>query len=162
MSSEPSLFSHIATEMYDAGQIQEEIDAQRHGQSNLAASDLSEIERDVAFVAPRTPTEKKLAEIWAEFLGLEQVGIYNDFFALGGHSIIAVQILARGQEEFQVEIPMEAIFSGYFTVAETARVIEEYQIRQADPDEIAAILEELEGLSDEEVQALLVVEELEA
>ncbi len=156
MTSDPSHFNRIATELHDAEQIQQEIDAQkRRGRDDLAANGSPRSEPDSAFVEPRTPTEKKLADIWAQFLGLERVSIHDDFFALGGHSIMATQILARGRVVFQVDIPMSVVFSGDFTVAELARVIDEYQIRQADPDELIAMMKELEELSDEEVRALL-------
>ena len=48
-----------------------------------------------AFVAPRTPIEKTLAEVWAEVLDIEQVGIHDNFFELGGDSIRSIQVLAR-------------------------------------------------------------------
>jgi hypothetical protein len=49
------------------------------------------------FVAPRTTTEEKMAGIWADVLGLERVGVTEDFFAIGGDSILSIQILARGK-----------------------------------------------------------------
>ena len=150
MTSDSALYDDIATGMYDVDQIQTEINAQKR-EAESAHKPVSSGE----FVAPRTPTEQKLAAIWAEFLSLDQISIHDDFFALGGHSIMATQILARGREEFQVEIPLDVIFSGDFTVAEMAQIIDDYQIQQADPDEIAALMQELEGLSDEEVLALL-------
>lgn len=152
MASDSSLYDQIATGLGDIDQIQKEMAAQRAPQAPNASG----------FVAPRTPTEKKLAAIWAEFLGLAQVGVNDDFFALGGHSIMATQILARGSAEFQAEIPIEVIFSGDFTIAALAQVIEDYQIQHADPDEIAALMQELDGLSDEEVRALLAEAGLEA
>lgn len=152
MTSDSSLYDQIATGMGDIDQIQKEMAAQRVQPAPNAPG----------FVAPRTPTEKKLAAIWAEFLGLEPVGVNDDFFALGGHSIMATQILARGSAEFQAEIPIEVIFSGDFTIAALAQVIEDYQIQHADPDEIAALMQELDGLSDEEVRALLAEAGLEA
>jgi amino acid adenylation domain-containing protein len=47
------------------------------------------------FVAPRTRTEEKMAGIWSEALGLERVGVMDDFFSIGGDSILSIQILAR-------------------------------------------------------------------
>jgi amino acid adenylation domain-containing protein len=52
-------------------------------------------ELEKAFVAPRTPIEQALAEIWAEVLDIEQVGIHDNFFELGGDSIRSIQVLAR-------------------------------------------------------------------
>ena len=86
------------------------------------------------------------------------MGIYDDFFYLGGHSILATQILSRVYDVFHVEIPVRAMFSGTFNVAELAKLVEEYQIERAEPDEIAALLEELDTLSDDEIRELLASE----
>nr|APZ78834.1 nonribosomal peptide synthetase [Stigmatella aurantiaca Sg a15] len=61
-------------------------------------------------VAPRTPHEEILAGIWSAVLGRDQVGVEDDFFALGGHSLKATQVIARAREAFGVEIPVRAIF----------------------------------------------------
>lgn len=65
---------------------------------------------DTAYVAPRTPLEESLAELWATILGLEQVGINDDFFALGGHSLMAAQVIYRLQETLNLEIPISRLF----------------------------------------------------
>jgi amino acid adenylation domain-containing protein len=63
-----------------------------------------------SFVAPRTPREQALAEIWREVLRREQVGAEDDFFELGGHSILATQVLARVRRVLGVELPLRALF----------------------------------------------------
>jgi acyl carrier protein len=102
--------------------------------------------------------EKELADIWAELLGFERVGIYDDFFRLGGDSILAANILSRVQERFQIQVPVDLLFEDTFTIARLARAFEQYQIEQADPGDIAAMLAELNDLSDDEVRALLAEE----
>ncbi|HEX2091731.1 MAG TPA: amino acid adenylation domain-containing protein, partial [Longimicrobiaceae bacterium] len=62
------------------------------------------------FVAPRTPTEEILAGIWAAVLKTERVGARDDFFALGGHSLVGTQVVARVREAFRVELPLRALF----------------------------------------------------
>jgi len=57
-----------------------------------------EIETKEGFTSPRTPVEKKLARIWQEVLGLERVGITENFFELGGDSIVSIQIVARARD----------------------------------------------------------------
>ncbi|HEU4457102.1 MAG TPA: amino acid adenylation domain-containing protein, partial [Longimicrobium sp.] len=73
-------------------------------------------------VAPRNETEAVLAEIWAEVLGAERVGVRDDFFALGGHSLRAAQIAARVRQRMGAELPLTALFA-MPTVEELARRI---------------------------------------
>ncbi|MCP3166613.1 amino acid adenylation domain-containing protein [Myxococcus qinghaiensis] len=63
-----------------------------------------------AYVAPRTPDEARLATIWCEVLGVERVGVDDHFFALGGHSMKAVQALARIQEGWRVDVALRVLF----------------------------------------------------
>ena len=62
------------------------------------------------YVEPRTETEHILADIWAEVLGLERVGIRDNFFELGGHSLLATQLVSRLCRQFNIELPLKAIF----------------------------------------------------
>jgi amino acid adenylation domain-containing protein len=63
-----------------------------------------------AYVPPRTPVERLLAEMWAEVLGVPRVGIHDDFFGLGGHSLRATQVIARARAAFRVELPLRSVF----------------------------------------------------
>jgi acyl carrier protein len=62
------------------------------------------------YVAPRNERERKLAEIWQELLGIEQVGIQDSFFELGGHSLLATQLFSRIRKEFNVSLSLRSIF----------------------------------------------------
>jgi amino acid adenylation domain-containing protein len=64
----------------------------------------------VEYVPPKNRTEKELAAIWQELLGLERVGVEDDFFELGGDSILVNQCIARVREELEVEIPFRQFF----------------------------------------------------
>ena len=79
-----------------------------------------------SFVAPRNLTEDVLATIWAEVLGVEQVGSEDDFFKLGGHSLVAGQIISRARKAFQVELPLRSLFEAP-TVAGLSELIEAAQ-----------------------------------
>lgn len=105
--------------------------------------------------APRTDLEKRLARLWAELLDRSAVGVHDNFFDLGGHSLLAVQLLSRVRQTFDIDLSLEIVYGGAFTVAEMAKAIELKQIEQAGADQYTTILEELEGLSEEEVKALL-------
>jgi len=76
----------------------------------LPAPDQLRPELEGNFVAPRTPAEELIAGIWAEVLRLERVGIHDDFFDLGGHSLNATQVVSRVREAFKVEMPLRALF----------------------------------------------------
>jgi amino acid adenylation domain-containing protein len=74
------------------------------------------------FVAPQTPVEEVLAGIWAEVLGLEQVGIYDNFLELGGDSLLATKLISRVISVLHVEIPLRFLFESP-TVTDMAMVI---------------------------------------
>lgn len=76
------------------------------------------------YVAPRTAIEESLAQIWSFVLKVERVGIRDNFFALGGHSLMAMQLMARVQEVFQIDIPLRRLFE-HWTVEGLARAIGE-------------------------------------
>ena len=78
------------------------------------------------FVAPRTPIEEVLANIWAEILDLDRVGIFDSFFDLGGHSLLSVKLMFRIKEVFQLELPLQNLFEAP-TVADFAQLVEAYR-----------------------------------
>jgi amino acid adenylation domain-containing protein len=75
-------------------------------------------------VPPRGPIEESLVEVWAEVLGRESVGVHDNFFEVGGHSLLAAQVLARVRETFAVDVPLKDLFDAP-TVAGLARLVEE-------------------------------------
>ena len=78
-------------------------------------------------VAPSTPTEAKVAAIWAEVLGLQEVSVSDNFFELGGHSLLATSVISRIREAFSIEIPLRHLFEAP-TIASLCKVIETSQI----------------------------------
>jgi amino acid adenylation domain-containing protein len=87
----------------------------------LPAPVTSEIETGA--VAPRTPTEELLANVWAEILRVRSVGVHDNFFDLGGHSLLATQVVSRIRETFKVELPVRALFEKP-TIVELAQSID--------------------------------------
>jgi hypothetical protein len=108
---------------------------------------------------PRTPLERELAELWAGLLNVPAVGVHDNFFDLGGHSLLAVQLLSRVRQICGVELSLEVVYSGEFTVAELAKAVELKEMERAAGSEYQDLLKELEGLSDDEVRALLAEEQ---
>ncbi len=81
-------------------------------------------ELSVAYVAPESSTEKRLAGLWTELLRLDQVGIDDSFFALGGHSLLVIRFLARLKEETKRTIPVATFFE-FVTIRQLARFMDE-------------------------------------
>ncbi len=79
-------------------------------------------ELDTPYSPPRTPIETTIATIWADILHVNRVGVHDDFFRLGGHSLSAVQMLARLIDEFQVTLPLQALLEAP-TIATLAELV---------------------------------------
>ncbi len=108
----------------------------------------------VPFVAPRDEVEEMLAEIWRSYLGLREIGVDDNFFELGGHSLLALELLARINDTLEVQIKLESLFNAP-TIAELASLLHEEAIGAEDAEEVDRLLAEIEGLSDEEIEAAL-------
>jgi acyl carrier protein len=90
------------------------------------------------YVAPRTPFEEEVAAIWYDLLERDQIGIYDNFFDLGGQSLTAVLIAARIRDRFGVDVVVRDLYAN-FTVAETAwKVLERVLAEQEDDVNLTA------------------------
>ena len=92
--------------------------------NRLPVPDQSRHELPANFAPPGTPTQLALARIWCDVLGLPQIGIHDDFFELGGNSILAVQAIARMSESFGIELPVSGLFEAP-TIAQAAEGLPE-------------------------------------
>jgi amino acid adenylation domain-containing protein len=72
--------------------------------------------------APRTPAEEMLAWLWCEVLGVPEIGVHDDFFERGGHSLLAARLLARVRSIFGVDLPLRTLFAAP-TIARLAQAI---------------------------------------
>ncbi|RNB59090.1 amino acid adenylation domain-containing protein [Brevibacillus gelatini] len=100
----------------------------------LPVPDWGQLTAQREYIAPRTPTEEIVANIWSQVLSVERVGSYDDFFELGGHSLLATQTVSRLKEAFGVEIPLRTLFE-----FSTVNKLSEW---------IASVSENKSGLSD--------------
>ena len=98
--------------------------------------------RDDTFVAPRSPIEERLASMLAPLLGLDKVSVEDNFFLLGGHSLLGTQLIARVRDAFGVELALRALFEAP-TVARLSAQVEKL------------LLARLEAMSEEEAERLL-------
>jgi len=111
-------------------------------------------ELQVEFIAPRTETEEKLAGILCEILHIEKVGIADNFFSLGGHSMMATQVVSRIRETFEVDISLRAMFENP-TIEGIAKLITLAEASEQDEQALSDMLDEIDNLSEEEIQRLL-------
>jgi acyl carrier protein len=111
-------------------------------------------ELGAAYEAPSTPVEKDLAAILAETLGLDRVGMRDNFFDLGGQSLLAVKVVSRIRDAFHVDLPLRVLF-GAPTVGNLVYEVARLQAERADEEELASLLAELEGMSEDEAAARL-------
>ena len=115
----------------------------------------SKAERE--FVSARNPEEEKLIAIWTEVLKLERVSVNDNFFELGGHSLLATQIISRIRNVFRVQMPLHS-FLETPTVAGLAEKISQCPAAESEEEEMARLLQELDGLSDEDAERILAAE----
>jgi acyl carrier protein len=129
-----------------------------NGKVDYGALPRGEAEREAGgreYVAPRTGTEELLANIWGDVLGVEKVGVEDDFFDLGGHSLMATRVTSRIRQAFNVEMPLRALFETP-TISGLAESLEELVNSEREGmGQITDVLEMLDGLSEEEVNAML-------
>ena len=93
----------------------------------------------------RTPVERALLEIWSAVLGLDEVGVHDNFLELGGDSLLSGQVVARVIGEFRVDLPLRSLFQAP-TVADMALAITQRRAKAADQADINRMLTELEAL----------------
>ncbi|MBW4499701.1 MAG: amino acid adenylation domain-containing protein [Scytonema hyalinum WJT4-NPBG1] len=77
---------------------------------SLPAPDITKLEPEASYVAPRNDTEHQLTQIWAEILGIQPVGVRDNFFDLGGHSLLAVKLFAQIEKKFAKKLPLATLF----------------------------------------------------
>ena len=118
----------------------------QHGKNDRRALPVPDSEntlRDEAFMAPRTPIEERLAVIVCSLLELDQVSVRDNFFFLGGHSLLGTQLIAQIRAAFGVEIALRTLFDTP-TIADLSSEIERL------------IMARVEAMDEDELQRLLV------
>jgi FkbH-like protein len=110
----------IATELYGAEQVLAAIEASKRARPKVAA----------AFVPPRTPIEESLTDIWAQVLGIERVGIHDNFFDLGGNSLLMAQVRSKLQNSFEQDLLLIELFR-YPTINALAKYLSQTQSKES-------------------------------
>lgn len=152
------LTQHLPEYLIPAGFVfLEALPLNHHGKINRTALPVPGNLRpdlDTQFVAPRSPLEKQIAEIWRAVLALDCIGIYDSFLELGGDSLLASQLISRVTKSFHLDLPLQLLFQSA-TVSEMAVMIAGYQDKEPGSVELESAIAELESLSDEEAGRIL-------
>jgi acyl transferase domain-containing protein/acyl carrier protein len=113
----------------------------------------------IAYAKPETAMEQLVVDVWQMILGIRNIGIHDNFFELGGHSLLAIQLISRLRDLLQADISLTALFE-FPTVAQLAAHIAGSLEDVAERVQgLSEMLDLVEGLSPDEVKALLAAEE---
>ncbi|WP_419189351.1 amino acid adenylation domain-containing protein [Stieleria marina] len=125
------------------------------GKTNYAALsfDSPKWQTNLESDAPKTPLESSLAEVWCDVLSCEKVGRNDNFFHMGGNSLLAAQLFARLRERFKMDLPLREVYQRP-TIASLSELIVQRQSLQQ-PNEFNELLDQIETLSDEEALRIL-------
>lgn len=105
-------------------------------------------------VAPRTAVEAVLTKIWCDLLGFERVSIHSNFFEVGGHSLLVMQMVSRVRDTFKTEMPLYRLFQSS-TIAGLAQVLVQYESTPGQMETIARLRQKIDSMSEDEVRAML-------
>ncbi|MGZ6530017.1 MAG: non-ribosomal peptide synthetase, partial [Tumebacillaceae bacterium] len=130
----------------------------------LPEPDFETLARSSGYEEPRNEAEQQMANIWLEILQVSKVGVHDNFFDLGGHSLMATRVISRANQLFAVELSLTALFE-HPTVAELVRAVEERKAAHHDAPSAPSLIQErvdvqgtldnIEELSEAEMDALL-------
>ncbi len=103
-----------------------------------------------AYVAPRTALEEVVMNVWAHILGIEKIGAEDDFFELGGDSVLATQIISQLRDMFRTDLPPIVMFEAP-TIEKLASYMIANETRPGLTEKTAKVLKQIEGMTEEEV-----------
>jgi len=106
----------------------------------------------VAYVPPRNATEEAIAQIWRELLGVDKIGVHDNFLELGGDSLLAVRLISRMRDTFQQELSMGLIFEASSIAELSKAVVQKDQKDQDDELSIEELMKMVDQFSEEEVE----------
>ena len=109
---------------------------------------------DTPYVAARTPLEEVLVKMWVEAMGIDEVGIHDDFLGLGGDSLIAAQIVSKVNDTFPLKVFLRLLFEAP-TVAKLVQFITEHESKPGQSDKIAKVILQIENMSAEQIRSSL-------
>jgi SagB-type dehydrogenase family enzyme len=121
---------------------------------NLPMPETQSHRKETGYREPTSEIEQTVADVWQEMLGHAQVGIYDNFFDLGGNSLIGVRMMNRLRKIFEVNLSMHLLFT-MPTVEGIAELIKQEYVEILGDDELAEVLNNVSQISEEEARLLL-------
>jgi NAD(P)-dependent dehydrogenase (short-subunit alcohol dehydrogenase family)/acyl carrier protein len=107
------------------------------------------------YIEPNTDLEKEISQTWQRLLGIGKIGVNDDFFDLGGNSLLGTQLIAQLRQKFQVELPIRVLFEDP-TISGVSKIIDEQkQENTPGQDLLADMLSKIENMSDEQIKTKL-------
>ncbi len=107
------------------------------------------------YTAPESYIQEELCNIWSAFFNLDRIGIDDDFIDLGGHSLVATQILVRIQQTLDVKVSLKDMLTKGKTIRALAELVEESLLADTDEQELEQLMREMEQMSEDELAALM-------
>lgn len=120
----------------------------------LPTPDRTRPEIEKSYVAPRNPIEQLLASIYGQILDIEQIGIHDNFFEAGGHSLSATQVITQIRETFRIDIPLRAMFEAP-TVSGLSDLLVKHETQPEQALSIARLRLKIKNMSADEVREML-------
>jgi amino acid adenylation domain-containing protein len=106
------------------------------------------------FLPPRTAAEEVVVRVWQQVLGLQKIGVRDNFFELGGHSLLATRVISQLRQEFQVELPLRALFESPTVEGLVNELAQLWGNRQT-VEQVAEVLQGMESLSPDDISQML-------
>jgi acyl carrier protein len=107
-----------------------------------------------AYVEPQTTLQEVLLTVWSSVLNTEKIGVDDDFFELGGDSVLATQVVSRVRDMFRVELPPIVLFEAP-TIATLASYMIANEVKPGLTEKTAGVLKRIAGMTEEEVSRSL-------
>ncbi|MEL6351376.1 MAG: phosphopantetheine-binding protein, partial [Cyanobacteria bacterium J06627_28] len=138
-------------------QILEQLPLTANGKVNRHALPQPDLSSATHYVAPTNPTEETIVQLWQTLLAAEKIGIHDNFFEVGGNSLIAMQLLSQLQNTFGVELTIAQLF-GSLTPAKQAQLVkanDNINIDQLSDEAVDDMLQQLVGQSNQFTDGLI-------
>jgi amino acid adenylation domain-containing protein len=122
--------------------------------NNLPIPDFSTSISNKDFVAPSSQTEILVSEIWQNIIGLEKIGMNDNFFEIGGHSLLAMRLISQVADSFQIDFPLRLIFE-FPTLSQFCSQLKVYETEPGVFETTAELINQLNEMSEEDALKLL-------